>query len=69
MQAAICLTPAVPDLPSVSNQGRLVSARSLKQLMKDALGQGTVWMNVLTVHSLQRNRDFLSLMSVAGHSP
>lgn len=63
MQAAICLTPAVPDLPSVSNQGCLVSARSVKQLMKDALGQGTLWMNVLAAHGLQCSLDFLSLMS------
>lgn len=61
-QAAICLTPAVPDLPSVSNQGCLVSARSAKQLMRDAWGQSTVWMNVLAAHSLPRNFDFLSLL-------
>lgn len=62
MQAAICLTPAVPDLPSVSNQGRLVSARSVKQLTKDSWSQGTVWMNVLAAYILPHNLDFVSLM-------
>lgn len=62
MQAAICLTPAVPDLLSVSNQGRLVSARSAKQLMKDAWGQGAAWMNVLAAPSLPHNFNFLSLL-------
>lgn len=36
MQAAICLTPAVADLPSVPNHGCLLSARSVKQLRRDA---------------------------------
>ena len=62
MQAAICLAPAVPDLPSISNWGRLVYARSVKPWMKDAWGPGTVWMKMLAAHCLPRNFDFLSLM-------
>lgn len=62
VQAAICLAPAVPDPPSVSNQGHLVSARSVKPRMKDAWGQGTVWMTLLATHSLPHILNFLSLV-------